>query len=64
MYAVPAYYLPHQDRKNLTVLVSTLVTSVDLEAQGDKLTATGVRVVSAGREHVVHVIKEVILAAG
>ncbi|KAF8179476.1 alcohol oxidase [Pholiota molesta] len=65
-YAANMYYTPNADRKNLTVLVSSQVTKINLhkDSADGIATATGVQFVHEGKAHVVHAKKEVILSAG
>jgi choline dehydrogenase-like flavoprotein len=60
------YYAPNADRKNLTVLVSSQVTKINLykDSADGVATATGVQFVHEGKAHVVHSKKEVIVSAG
>ncbi|KAI0347718.1 alcohol oxidase [Trametopsis cervina] len=64
-YAVPAFYLPNKDRKNLTVLVTATVHRVLSKTSSEgAFVATGVEFEYGGQVHTVHANKEVILSSG
>ncbi|KAI0072989.1 alcohol oxidase [Panus rudis PR-1116 ss-1] len=64
-YATTAFYLPNQDRQNLSVLVTAHVNKVLTEKKDDgKVIVTGVEFQYGGKVHTVNVNKEVILSAG
>ncbi|KAJ6501838.1 GMC oxidoreductase [Mycena vulgaris] len=65
-YAATGYYLPAQDRGNLTVLTEATVTRIIFNDAlvGQNLTATGVEFVHSEHTFHVHAHREVILSAG
>lgn len=65
-YATPAYFLPAQDRPNLTVLTNATVARIIFNdtSENDKLTASGVEFISNQQTFNVGAKREVILSAG
>ncbi|THH30676.1 hypothetical protein EUX98_g3515 [Antrodiella citrinella] len=64
-YSATAYYLPHRDRPNFTVLLNALVArAITQKAHSGFVTATGVEFFHGGKKYVVHANKEVIVCAG
>ena len=59
-----AFYIPAQNRKNLTVTVDALVSRVVTEQASGKAKATAVEFLHGDKTHTVKVGREVILSAG
>ncbi|MEC7138231.1 MAG: GMC oxidoreductase, partial [Pseudomonadota bacterium] len=62
--AVRAFLDPIRERTNLTILTEASVRELIFDKDSAEITATGVKVLHAGHEHVFQANAEVILAAG
>ncbi|ETW76893.1 GMC oxidoreductase 10 [Heterobasidion irregulare TC 32-1] len=66
-FATTGYWLPNQNRHNLSLIVNATATKIITEGESPSLEATGVQFVIKGANNVhkvVHAGKEVILSAG
>ncbi|KZV71755.1 GMC oxidoreductase [Peniophora sp. CONT] len=63
-YSASAFYIPAQNRKNLTVTVDALVSRVVTEQVSGKAKATSVEFLNGDKTYSVKVGREVILSAG
>lgn len=59
-----AFYVPAQNRKNLTVTVDALVSCIITEQVSGKAKATAVEFLNGDKTYTVKVGREVILSAG
>ncbi|VDC04865.1 unnamed protein product [Peniophora sp. CBMAI 1063] len=63
-YSASAFFVPAQDRQNLTVTVNALVSRVITEQVSGKVQATAVEFLNEGATYTVNVGGEVVLSAG
>ncbi|VDC02256.1 unnamed protein product [Peniophora sp. CBMAI 1063] len=63
-YSATAFYIPAQNRKNLTVTVDALVSRIITEQAGGKVKASSVEFLNGDKTYSVTVGREVILSAG